>query len=171
MTGPIGPDTKIGALLEGYPALEPVLISLSPAFGKLRNPVLRRTVAKVATVEQAARMAGLNPRELVLKLREAAGQNGEPEGWENSSGIEPRPEWLHEDRVRARIDGDRILAAGEHPLGRVRAALAGMPPGQILELATPFRPEPLIAVLRNGGFLVYSVEASANRHLTYACRA
>ena len=41
----ICPDTKVGALLEAYTALEPALIAIAPAFEKLRNPMLRRTVA------------------------------------------------------------------------------------------------------------------------------
>ena len=43
MTAPkiiISPKTKVGELLEAYPALESVLMSMSPAFEKLRNPVL-----------------------------------------------------------------------------------------------------------------------------------
>ena len=52
MTAPkliISPKTKVGELLDVYPELEPVLMSMSPAFEKLRNPVLRKTVARVAT--------------------------------------------------------------------------------------------------------------------------
>ncbi|HOK52235.1 MAG TPA: DUF1858 domain-containing protein [Bacteroidales bacterium] len=42
---PITPQTKVGELLEAYPQLEAKLLELSPKFGHLKNPVLRRTVA------------------------------------------------------------------------------------------------------------------------------
>ncbi len=71
MNLPITPDTKVGALLEAYPELEEHLIACAPAFAKLRNPLLRRTVAKVATLEQAARVGGIGVRDLVRRLREA----------------------------------------------------------------------------------------------------
>ncbi len=51
------PDSKVGALLQEFPQLEDVLIQMSPAFGHLRNPVLRKTVAKVATLRQVLGLA------------------------------------------------------------------------------------------------------------------
>ena len=48
----ISPKTKVGELLDNYPDLESVLMEMSPAFEKLRNPVLRKTVARVATLQQ-----------------------------------------------------------------------------------------------------------------------
>jgi hypothetical protein len=46
----INPDTTVGALLDADPELDAVLIEAAPAFAKLRNPVIRRTVAKVISV-------------------------------------------------------------------------------------------------------------------------
>jgi hypothetical protein len=45
----VTPASRIGELLERWPHLESVLTELSPHLKALRNPVLRRTVAKVAT--------------------------------------------------------------------------------------------------------------------------
>ena len=55
----ITPETRVGALLDAHPELEVTLIGIAPTFKALKNPVLRRTVAKVATLEQAARIADL----------------------------------------------------------------------------------------------------------------
>ena len=73
MTEPITPETKVAKLLEAYPDLEEVLIGLAPAFGKLRNPVLRKSVAKVATLRQAAKVGGISLAEMINALREKAG--------------------------------------------------------------------------------------------------
>ncbi|MBB30634.1 MAG: hypothetical protein CME25_17230 [Gemmatimonadetes bacterium] len=74
---PITPQTRVAELLEAYPELEDVLIGMAPAFKKLKNPMLRRTVAKLASLETAAGMAKLEPREMVRKLREVVGQSVE----------------------------------------------------------------------------------------------
>jgi hypothetical protein len=44
---PILPTTKVGALLDRYPELEDILIGLAPPFKKLKNPLLRKGVAKI----------------------------------------------------------------------------------------------------------------------------
>jgi hypothetical protein len=47
---PIEPTTKVAALLKHYPELEDVLIETAPPFKKLRNPLLRMSVAKFASL-------------------------------------------------------------------------------------------------------------------------
>jgi hypothetical protein len=51
---PITPATKVADLPDSWPELENVLIAQAPAFRRLRNPVLRRTVGRVATLELVA---------------------------------------------------------------------------------------------------------------------
>jgi len=77
---PITPETKVAAQPEAYPELEPVLIAAAPAFNKLSNPVLRRTIARVTSLRRAAEVAGLPVRELVVRLRAAAGRVTATEG-------------------------------------------------------------------------------------------
>jgi len=43
------PTVTVHKLLVAYPQLEEVLIGIAPPFKKLKNPILRRTIAKVAT--------------------------------------------------------------------------------------------------------------------------
>jgi hypothetical protein len=47
----ITPSTKVAALLDRFPELEELLIGIAPPFKKLKNPMLRRGVAKVASVK------------------------------------------------------------------------------------------------------------------------
>ena len=70
---PITLQMKVAELLNDYPEIEDTLLSLSPAFAKLRNPVLRKTVARVTTLQQAAKVGGLNAGYLIQELRRAAG--------------------------------------------------------------------------------------------------
>jgi len=168
----INPETRIGDLLEACPALEETLISLAPAFRKLRNPMLRRTVAKVATLEQAARIGGVPVREMVLRLREAAGlpAGEDPAGGQSPDLSTEAPDWLRHASIRFRIDGDEMLERGVHPIGKVRECVTALQPGEMVLLTTSFRPEPLIETFRRSGHSVYSAETSPGRHATYLMR-
>ncbi len=173
MSLPITPETKIGALLEAYPGIVDALIEWVPAFNKLRNPILRKTVAKVATIEQAARVGGVGVRDLVRKLREATGQ-GDLEvidqPGEDSGGDTGTPEWLNKELVRHTIDADSMLKTGVHPLGKVKECIRDAGPGEIVALVSAFRPEPLIVAMRQGGLLVHCEELSPGRFATYLSR-
>jgi len=70
----ITPKTKVYDLLAAYPELEKLLIDTIPTFSKLRNPVLRNTVAKITTLQQAAPIGNIKTEELINLLRKAVGQ-------------------------------------------------------------------------------------------------
>lgn len=165
MTLAINPETKVGALLDAYPALEGVLIRLAPAFEKLRNPVLRKTVAKVATLEQAARIGGVELPRLVAELRKAAGQPDDAPVCAAASA-DAGPAWLAAAPVAVDIDADVMLERGVHPVGKVKESVAALAPGEVVRLRTSFRPEPLIELMRRTGAQVYSAETAPGRHTT-----
>jgi DUF438 domain-containing protein len=53
----IGPGTRVGPLLDRYPFLVEVLSEHAPEFRRLRNPLMRKTFARVATLASAASLA------------------------------------------------------------------------------------------------------------------
>jgi DUF438 domain-containing protein len=55
----ITPQTTIHTLLSEHPFLKDFLTAYNPEFKKLANPVLRRTMGRMATLERAADMAGV----------------------------------------------------------------------------------------------------------------
>ena len=63
----ITPQTKVADVLAHYPPS--LQIFLRHGFGPLANPVLRRTMARVVTVEQACRREGVDLAELLGELR------------------------------------------------------------------------------------------------------
>ena len=159
MTGPISPDTRIGPLLDEHPELEEVLIGLSPEFRRLRNPILRRTVARVAPVAQAARIGGLAVPDLVRALRRALGQDeaGGACGHEAPDGpATPPPDWVEAARPVETLDADAILARGATPVVEVTARLAEAAPGSVLLLEAPFYPAPLVDAVRAKGHEVFA---------------
>ena len=50
----ITPSTRVAEMLDNYPELEDTLIGIAPPFKKLKNPVLRKTIAKMSSKGVAA---------------------------------------------------------------------------------------------------------------------
>ncbi len=147
----ISPESKIGDLLDAYPEAEAALIAVAPKFKALKNPVLRRTVAKVATLEQAARVADMPVNELVRSLRRALGQDAG--GLAKVDG--DAPDWIA-DGAKREFDADAMLAKGETPVGKVSEALAGMVAGEALLVRSTFQVAPLIDAMKAKGHEVFT---------------
>jgi len=65
------------------------------------------------------------------------------------------PAWYDPGKVVLELDVRPLLAAGEHPLARVKKAVAACAAGEIVELRSGFRPEPLLFVFRSNGLEVW----------------
>ena len=168
----ITPETRVLDLLEAYPELEELLIEISPAFAKLKNPLLRRTVARVTNLGQAARVGGVSVGELVNRLRAAAGQDQfagalEPVAAEASGS---RPDWCDPQKVSRRVDVRPMIERGEKPFGPVLTVLRELPPGGICEVRAPFLPAPLIDLAREKGFQSWWNSAQGNPVVVYFLR-
>lgn len=156
----ITPKTKVGELLDNYPQLEATLLDLSPAFGKLKNPVLRKTVARIASLQQAAVVGGLKVEELVNRLRQEVGQDMTEEySTEPGYLVAHHPEWFKEDKVSIKFDATPVINSGGSPMNDVLSLAHALKPDEIMELSTPFVPVPIIDMLRNKGFLTFSIQS------------
>ena len=114
----ISPKTKVLQLIETYPELEDVLIEFVPAFKKLKNPLLRKTVAKIATLQQASAIGNVKIEELINTLRKAVGEDLiSIEDNENYNTI--KPEWFEERKILHSIDIREMLNRGEQPVNQV----------------------------------------------------
>lgn len=155
----ITPQTKIGELLDKYPQLEEALIAVAPAFKKLQNPVLRKTVAKVTSIAQAARIGGIDVGVLVSRLRREAGQEDSACELASKAGgstvTNERSEWFAPERIVNSLDVRPLIEKGEHPIGKVFGMLDKLAPGEIFELVTPFEPAPIIDQATAKGFGVW----------------
>lgn len=143
MTLIITPKTKVLALLEAYPQLEAELIAYVPAFEKLRNPVLRNTVARVASLQQAAAVGGVPVADLVNRLRQAVGQGTLAEVADLAYNTS-QPPWFDPQAPTAVLDAQVLLDRGEQPIDTALGALADLGPGQQYRVIAPFLPAPLI---------------------------
>jgi len=55
----ITPKTSIRELFDHFPQLEEVFIEMVPTLKKLKNPILRRTIARVTSLQQASLVGGI----------------------------------------------------------------------------------------------------------------
>lgn len=141
----ITPKTKIYDLLEAYPQLEDVLIGLAPEFKKLKNPILRKTIARVANIGQAASIGGINVEKLVNTLREKIGQGHIEQLDETGTKyVTARPEWYKEEHVTNSIDIRELLKRDEQPVHEVLSSIKKLGENEILEIIAPFIPAPLL---------------------------
>ena len=163
----ITPDMKVSALLKDFPQTEEVLVGLSPAFAKLRNPVLRRTIAKITSLRQAAQIGNVQLGKLINDLRKAAGMEEVTLKDEGSIMEIQKPEWFDKNNIKQSFDARGMIESGGHPLTKVMEDLEKSNDGSIYELITPFLPAPLIDVVKTKGFKVWSEETGSSEYHTY----
>ena len=108
-----------------------------------QNPVLKRTVAKIATIQQAAANGGVKTEELINRFRKEVGQDSISRQVGSQYNYQ-KPEWYTEDKIVKRFNASEMLAAGEHLVTQVIADLNHMEFGKIYELKAPFLTAPLI---------------------------
>lgn len=82
--------TKIDDLLKQFPFLEDFLITLSPKFKGLKNPIMRKTMGKVASLEMAASVSGLNIDSLISSLTAEIERQGGQDA--TSDEVPPAPQ-------------------------------------------------------------------------------
>lgn len=154
----------VSTVLRTHESLIDVFVGLSPAFERLRNPAMWKVMSRLVTIEQAARMAGVDADELVSRLNGGAGADGaEPRssggaGEENAAassvgGAVAGPAALERIPADSRVEVDvrEDLRNGHEPFSRIMAARHDVPPGGALRVRAIFEPVPLYAVMEKQG--------------------
>ncbi len=91
----IKPDTRLFDLLREYPFLLEFLANYNPEYQKLRNPVLRNTIGRIATLEKVAEM-GKVPLDRLIADISAAIRNAPDMSKERASRKEALKELLRQ---------------------------------------------------------------------------
>jgi hypothetical protein len=165
----ITPKTKVAELVGAYPQLEQVLVDYVPAFEKLRNPLLRKTVARITTLQQAAAVGGVDVENLINHLRQEVGQD-HFSGVAAAAYTTEQPKWFLETQVVAELDARGMLAEGEQPVNQVIADLQALGQGDIYKLVAPFLPAPLVAKASSLGLSHWVMPQENQEFVIYFCR-
>ncbi len=152
----IRPGDRVAAVLAKDERLLEVFVAASPTFEKLRSSAMRKTMAKLVTVEQAARIAGVDAGVLVDRLNAAL------VGADTLGAIAPAPRAETLPAIPdalAATPPDRIidldvredLRAGKEPFRRILDAARSLPHSSVLRVRAIFEPAPLYSVLAKHG--------------------
>lgn len=152
----ITPKTKIGELLDTYPQLEDVLIDLVPTFKKLKNPILRKTIARITSLQQAAKVGEIDLDRLINILRKEIGQDMIDNSHQTDIDPIAEPEWFSVKKIGNSFDAREAIASGQHPLEDVLKGANALEKDEIFELITPFMPAPLIDKVNDMGCLSWT---------------
>jgi hypothetical protein len=164
--------SKLLDVLNAYPALEDKIVRLAPPFANLKNPVLRRTVGQLATLDRVAQIGGLDVTELVNMLRREVGlpelRADTPTIVTIPSRAESDPAWINGE-PQFIVNGSELLQRGEVPLQHVNQLLPQLQPQRYLLLITDFEPIPMIEAMQKQNRRVHHKlhPNDANVHLTY----
>lgn len=152
---PIKASDKLQSLFERDERLIDVIASHSPQLAKLRNSPMRRIMARVTTVSQAARLCNIPAETLVHDLNEVLGiktvtdLQGEPEmSATDADDLSPVPSFESAIELDVRDE----LSKGGEPFSRIMAAVANLGSDGVLHLRAPFEPVPLFGVMAKRGF-------------------
>ena len=166
----ITPKTIVADLLNAYPELEDKLIEIAPVFKKLKNPVLRKTIAKVTSLKQAAVVGNVELPILINELRKTVGQDTIITGNEKSNAIANKPDWVREENIKLTYDAREDLENGVHPVAKVVKDIETLSGDEVYLLITPFVPLPLLDIVNKKGFAAHSEKNEENKFSSFIKR-
>lgn len=162
-------------MLKEYPQTLEVLLSASEHFHKLKNPILRRALAPRVTIEQAAKIAGVDLSHLLQRLNQKIGATvslpHDPQPPSNAvpGGRHPgtaRPATLARLKPHE-LDVRPILASGLDPLKTILQHVEQLAADEYLHLINSFEPVPLYTVLGKRGFDHYTELIAGTFHVHF----
>jgi uncharacterized protein (DUF2249 family) len=156
-------NTKIAAILKFNPAALDAIVSLSPKFEKLRNPILRKLMAGRASVSMASKVGGCTISDFFQKLQ--------PLGFDADDTVQVITEEkkkapafissLKPDEIVV-LDVRPVIASGNDPLNIILEKFKALQPEQVLKLLNSFEPTPLMLLLQKQGFNSWANEIGDN---------
>ncbi len=154
----ITPSTKVNDLLDVYPELEETLIGIAPPFKKLKNPMIRKSVARVATIKHISSVGNVPLNELINKLREAIGQPATNDFYEDENYFSNQPDWFSADKISLSVNEEKIEDKDKMTLVTILQEARNVKKGEIIELITTFLPAPGIDIMKSKGYSVWTVK-------------
>lgn len=156
---PIQASDKLQSLFERDERLIDVVASHSPQLAKLRNSPMRKIMARVTTVAQAARLCNMSAEMLVRELNQVLGIDtvgrNAAEAVEATSSVDDSTSTqssMPSFSSAVELDVREELSSGGEPFSRIMAAVAALGEGEVLHLRAPFEPVPLFGVMQKRGF-------------------
>ena len=166
----ISAHTKIAALLNHHPDTLEAIVSISPAFTKLRNKVLRKVIAGRTSIAMACRIGGCTVDDFLRKLQPLGFEvNTKALAADDNIVKKPVPEWLRNIDPANIIDLDvrTVIDKGRDPLHLIMDKVKLLQAGQVLRIVNSFEPTPLMHLLGKQGFQSFAEQVNEELVFTY----
>ena len=150
----IDANTKISKILKQNPEALEAIISITPKFEKLRNPLLRKLMAARTSIGMASNIAGISVEKFFEKLH-PLGFEPDRETRPESNAERPKlPAFFNSLKPEQIIDLDvrPIMDGGKDPLTLITQKIKSLPENSALKIINSFEPTPLISLLKKQGF-------------------
>ena len=153
----INVETKIAKILKQNPAALEAIISITPKFEKLRNPLLRKLMAGRTSIGMASKISGCNVDEFFKKLAPLGFEIGDASSTVKNEQKPPLPAFFNSLKPNQIIEFDvrPIIDADEDPLPLIVKKVKEIQQGQALKIINSFEPTPLLSLLKKQGFDSY----------------
>jgi len=167
----INTQTKIAALIKHHPDALEAIVTLSPDFKKLHNPILRKLMAGRTSIAMAAKIGGCTTEDFFKKLKSLGFEVDHTVSIADVdvAGKNPMPQYLKamETAQLVTLDVRAMLAEGNDPLKTIQQKIKELQQGQVLQIINTFEPTPLIKLLEKQGFQAYVDVVEKNLVETY----
>ena len=163
----INPSTTVYELLNEYPELEDKLIEMAPPFKKLKNPLLRKSVAKVATLKHISAVGDIPLADLINKIRKEVGQLESTEDYEDEIYFSNQPDGFSEEIIKISLVEGESHDINEMTVVAVLREVKNVKQGEMIELVTTFLPAPGIDIMKSKGYSVWTTKGEVNTIKTY----
>lgn len=166
----INEKTKIAQLLKENPDALEAIITISPDFKKLRNPVLRKLMAARTSISMASKIGGVSPEDF-FRVLAPLGFEADINSVSEDETIErkPLPDYLKslsKDQIVI-LDVRAMIKNDQDPLRPIQQKVKELKPGQALNVINTFEPAPLVVLLEKQGFQSFVDQISDERFETY----
>lgn len=165
----INANTKIAAILKQHPDALEAIISISPKFNKLRNPLLRKLMAGRTSISMASKIGGCTVNDFFEKLQPLGFKVDRATQSDENSDTAPVPDFLKNISAEniVELDVRPVLDSGKDPLSLILEKIKPLNSHQALKLVNSFEPVPLIQLLEKQGYQTYSEIAGESLFYTY----
>jgi len=170
----ISKDWKVAQVLDVYPETLDAFLEVSSHFAKLKNKVLRKTIARRVTLAQAARVGGVDVNHLLMILNRKAGFEMEKEFYEGRKEME-KSDFTNNPHETGRrpalqeiiLDVRPIIESGTDPFKIIMKTVKEMKDDEMLHLVNSFEPVPLYSVMETKGFTYVSEKRGDEWHIWF----
>lgn len=162
----ISSNTNIAKIIKENKQAIDVISTINPHFKKLKNPILRKLLASMVTVEQAAKIGGVPSSVILNKLAEIGFTIMENPMQENSEDSNTFSFQVNRNKLFT-LDVRPYIQKEEDPFAIIMKGIKQLPSDYTFLLINSFEPVPLISLLKKKGYEAYVKKINNELYETY----